>query len=116
MFRDVILALVCLILTFGFYTKELDWVLIYWGCAPIHKRNKMNEKAIHATAWISSLVLTMMFGLNILARILNLDVILYYMEIAEVIVFVLMILITSIFALNIKEDIDTKNDKKKDEE
>lgn len=103
MIRDILLMLVSIVLTFGFYTKELDWLLIYWGCAPKEKRAKMNEKAIHLTAWVSCLILAFMFALNVFLRLIDFDTMIYYMEIVETIVFILMILVTSTLALYNKD-------------
>ena len=55
---NVVLVVVYAMLAIGFYTESLDWLMIYYGCAPTSKRERMPNTLILNTTWIVYLILS----------------------------------------------------------
>lgn len=53
MIVNLIFVIISILLAIGFKTGVADWLLIYYGCAPDNKKDKMNGKLILDVASIS---------------------------------------------------------------
>ena len=67
MLFDIGMCLVFALLTIGLITRELDWLIVYYGCAPKALKDKMNSDLIMLIAWGTTLLCAMLYAASALS-------------------------------------------------
>lgn len=92
---NIIMAIVFIILSIGFYTEKLDWIMIYYGCAPKNKKKNMPKEKIKSLCWIGFLFIAMGFALCTLLNVLGYNDLIYYTHLIIICVIIVIIGITA---------------------
>ena len=110
MIRDLIIAIISVMLAIGFGTGSADWLLIYYGCAPENKKEKMDGDTILSVASLSMIAIAGLMIIAIYLRHLIFNTAGLVFEIIAVIIFIAMIAYTFYLA-QIKPDKKKKHKK-----
>ena len=90
MLIDLILALFFITLTVGFYTKNLDWVIIHYGCAPDKVKEKLDGEKIMFISWVMTLITSVFFFLAIFMGAIDAPNVAKLCRILGVLIFIVM--------------------------
>lgn len=94
MILDIILALFSVCLTIGFYTGALDWLIIWYGCAPEKQKAKMPGEKIMRVAYYCMLLMAVFEWLAVFMWCMHMRMIVDIIHIMVTIVFTAMLAIT----------------------
>lgn len=100
---DIALGLVTLMVSIGFYTRNLDWILIYYGCAPPKEKAKMPGDKIMDIAFISMILITVLQFVAAFMVYINFTLIQVYIHIINIIIIMIMLIWTFILAIKAKD-------------
>jgi uncharacterized protein (DUF486 family) len=98
------MALVMFCLSIGMITGELDWVLVYYGCAPKAKQEKMNGPLILRIAFGSLFLCAMLFGISALSQRIGFNEVSTVLHKIVLEIVMLMILVTFHLSTGIDKD------------
>lgn len=93
---NLVIGLIFIGLSIGFYNHSLDWLMIYYGCAPDKKRAKMDIELIGTVSWICFAVIAMLFILTSIAAVFDYKFIVGILHIAEIVLYIGMHIVTFI--------------------
>lgn len=57
---DIALFFICLVLCYGFYTGNSDWLMVYYGCAPNKLKDKVDRQKILSVTSISFAIMAVL--------------------------------------------------------
>lgn len=89
---DILLGIFSFILALGFCTGDLDWVLIYYGCAPKSKKDKINGKRVLGVATLGMNIVGIGFVLSIIGKLFwELNILITIGRVVSIVAFILML-------------------------
>lgn len=93
---NLILAIISVILCIGFYNGNLDWVMVYYGCASDTNKNKVNGKKLMTIASLGFIIIAgiLMISIGISLLFMNLYAIVHLARVISAMVLIDIILVT----------------------
>ena len=79
-----------IILSIGFYNHSLDWLMIYYGCAPESKKAEMPIARITEICWIGFFIIAMLFMISAITAHLDQKMIVGILHIIIVVLYILL--------------------------
>lgn len=99
---NMTMMIICAILAWGFYAEKLDWLMVYYGCAPKSKKERMPGDRIVTTAWACYLASALLFAVCILCNALRYYMFTSIIHMVILTIFIVMHIVTFIWCINVK--------------